>query len=351
MRGSYVSVPVVIAIDLVCHLNGDSASVARGLAMVRRRLQAASSGGPPPVVGLRGPSDAQLRLVQSLVVTGLRLKVRIVSHLRVAEVPLSSCATRVCQAADRVVVESSFGARAVQYALRHSGMAHLPPVVIVPPAVAPADARAPLSGRHALRIGTRASHSGDADAFEALEIFRAFAKGLYWICHDCHRLSPFVIGEHLEPIVAAACPACGSVNGARGEVLADARLVIGGRPLHDQPVADRPALWTLRTAATALGIADQIIWDDPDLTIAPDALLLPHQHADLSFAVLDGCSAGIVTLTTDFGAAGGLPPGVVRLVPPGQMEFAPNGHWVAPMDVGSAISVLRSLSVPQAHDA
>jgi len=86
--------------------------------MVRRRLQAASSGGPPPVVGLRGPSDAQLRLVQSLVVTGLRLKVRIVSHLRVAEVPLSSCATRVCQAADLVVVESSFGARAVQYALR-----------------------------------------------------------------------------------------------------------------------------------------------------------------------------------------------------------------------------------------
>jgi hypothetical protein len=77
---------------------------------------------------------------------------------------------------------------------------------------------------------------------------------------------------------------------------------------------------------------------------ALDIHLLPHDLADVEHVLLAGCAMGVPTITTRFGAATGLLDSHVRLVAPRGLLLNSEGHWMATMEIGAAVSELLELA-------
>jgi hypothetical protein len=75
-----------------------------------------------------------------------------------------------------------------------------------------------------------------------------------------------------------------------------------------------------------------------------DVHLAPYDLADLDSTVLASCALGVATVTTRFGAAAEILPGVARLVPPGVTLDASEGHRLAVMHIGGAVRELLELA-------
>jgi hypothetical protein len=77
---------------------------------------------------------------------------------------------------------------------------------------------------------------------------------------------------------------------------------------------------------------------------ALDIHLLPHDLADVEHVLLAGCAMGVPTITTRFGAAEELLGSHLRVVPPRGLLLNSEGHWLATMEIGAAVSELVGLA-------
>lgn len=335
------------------------------VAAVRRLLRDAH-GEAPPVLRFIGAEKRQRRWLWALAAAGLRTRVRVAVHVRAAHVPLDPALADLFQLADLIVTESDFGARAVRRCGRDRGTEAGGPVVSMPPLV-PARLRAQHGTvrRDALRAMAGAT-SGNlliasgggttAVTLRAMAIFKAFADGLYRACGGCHRVTAFASRDAREGSPVPVCGACGSTDSRVGRPRPEARLVVAlGAPARTS--AGPLGQWSAEDASRLLGLEGRAHFEtdagvEPRHTLAhamsrlaaADIHLAPHDLSDLDSTVLASCALGVPTVTTRFGAAAEILPGVARLVPPGVTLDASEGHRLAIMDVGGAVRELLELA-------
>jgi hypothetical protein len=332
-----------------------------------RRLVRASPA-QAPVIVLLGSDAEQSRVVGALVVAGLRPRVRLALHIRAAGVPLEPGFAQTLRLADLIVTESALGDRAVERCHDEAGVDRRALIERIDPLVTVDAGDTPSSpDRHRLRrelFGLDDDHLLIAcEASErpapalALQIFRFFADGLYWNCAACGRVTPFHLGEALEPIAVRACHRCGSSEGEQGRPEPMARLSVAGVPLHRASHTPGSIEWTTDDARRALGLEGRAFLAgdagphafDPERSAVDrlrcaDIHLAPHPLADADPSVLIGCALGVPAIVPEFGALAERLGDAVRLVPPAVHLHTSRSHVMALMDVAHALEALRSLA-------
>lgn len=331
-----------------------------------RTLLRDGHGEAPPILWFIGDETRQQRWLWALIVAGLRPRVRVVVHVRAPCVPVDPALADLFQLADLIVTESDFGARAVRRCCRDRGAEAGGPVVSMPPLV-PARVRVQdgTVRRDAVRAMAGAT-SGDlliasggattAVTLRAMAVFQVFADGSYRACGGCHRVTPFTSRGACERSPVPVCGACGSTESRVGRPRPEARLFVA----HSAPAgasASPLGAWSAEHASRLLGLEGRAHVEtdagvEPRHTLAhalsrlaaADIHLAPHDLSDLDSTVLASCALGVPTVTTRFGAAAEILPGVARLVPPAITLDASEGHRLAIMDIGGAVRELRDLA-------
>jgi hypothetical protein len=344
--------------------------VVRLVAAVRALVATPSSTDRKPTLVLLGSPAGQRWALGALVAAGLRPSVRIVLHVRAAEVPFRPETSDLFGRADLIVVESAFGARAVEHCCRGTGVVLRRPIVTIPP---PAAGDVPhgtdSSARAAIRRVTFGVAAGDLlvgcftgggvdhPGFLALRIFRSFADGLYWWCGRCDRITVFDDDYCLKPLPISTCPLCSATDGRRGQAYPRARLFLARRNAAVAADACQHGRWSLRDTRRAWTLEERVILegdrgvppaDSPEMRLerlsALDIHLAPHHLADVDGAIVAGCAMGVPTIATRFGAVGELFDSCARLVAPRPLLLDSEAHWTATIDVGAAVRELVSLA-------
>lgn len=340
------------------------------LARTRRVLNGPPEG-PKPTLLVFGNEFDQRRLVRALASTGLLAGFNLVLQVRAATVPLDPSLADLFRLAELLVTDSAFGAAAVTHCCLEAGTRLRRPPVVIPAAIGwdparvdPRDRRASLRrdsfgvGDDDLLIGCGVGGPADPRQSVALQIFRIFADGLYWLCARCDFMTPFETDDGLRPIPVSTCARCGVAEGHPGNRWPAARLFLADRGAGaERGVQGGLGAWSVRDIRRWLGLEGRVLIEGDERLPRADSMatmmqrlscldvhLVPHHLADVEPILLASCAIGVPAITTRFGSAQELLGRAARLVEPAVTLDDSSGHRTAIMDAAEGVRELRRLA-------
>jgi len=205
-------------------------------------------------------------------------------------------------------------------------------------------------------VGFFGRNSGHKHPERALEIFGAYARGAYAVCHACGRFTPFfrdpIDGSEIAP---SRCVGCGSER-------PDAwpgRAVCPPVHAHEllSPVeCTLSGGWQLERLVERLGLAGQVLFDRSrhvgmgveaaevaHRMGACDVHLLPFDREAGNFTVLETAACGVANIITNVSAPPEYASPFSILVPTLARPFGPYGAEGI-IDSGAAIGALVRLA-------
>jgi glycosyltransferase involved in cell wall biosynthesis len=191
----------------------------------------------------------------------------------------------------------------------------------------------------------------------ALRAFRVFVQGLWVICRNCDRATPFAF----DPIDYAAhpprrCRTCGARKLTRARARPDARLYLHAELLAGEALAASGG-WDLELLVERMGLQRQVLFNR-DLQVgrgvaltelaarmaACDAHLLLYEGGGWELTVLETAACGVPNVITDTANPPTYAAPFAVLIPPAAFETGPDGQVYALADELEAAQALARLA-------